>query len=319
MTDAPFTKVPNIVIKAVIDKQISQSAGWLYTVLASHLNGKRGDATVWPSRQTLAAEMGMSKPAAVDRYLTELIDVGLVVKTKTSIGGMQARNRYRLTQTISVRSPHLGTTEPPAETPGRPSSQRSPRLGTTLFPNEDYVVPRRGQELDEDEPDEDELSLRRRAAPSSSSSAHSAKKTKPARSKDDDLRIALALVAEHAGCTEGTAADVIAWWRHVGRVRFPGRYAQAIIDRDGQGQLTEVAAQILDGDADVNSIRIMEELPLEDTVDSNTVESWIIYALTDQVPYVSLLPTVFALAADGTADTEAYIEAIERLCSPAAA
>ena len=76
---------------------ISPTARQLYLLMAMHLNPNRASAEVWPSKNALAKMMGLSKPASLDRYLTELYDAQMVRATSTTLsGGMRARNHYTL-------------------------------------------------------------------------------------------------------------------------------------------------------------------------------------------------------------------------------
>ena len=76
---------------------ISPAARQLYLLMAMHLNPNRASAEVWPSKNALAKMMGLSKPASLDRYLTELYDAQMVRATSTTLsGGMRARNHYTL-------------------------------------------------------------------------------------------------------------------------------------------------------------------------------------------------------------------------------
>ncbi|MFC4049033.1 helix-turn-helix domain-containing protein [Actinomadura syzygii] len=75
---------------------ISARAQALYWQLAVHLNRRRGDRVVFPSRQNLAARLGFSQARTIDRYLTELIEVGAIDKRTTRTSGMRSRNFYVL-------------------------------------------------------------------------------------------------------------------------------------------------------------------------------------------------------------------------------
>jgi hypothetical protein len=142
------------VIQAVTARKISRDAGWLYACLLSHLNRKRGGNVVWPSRAILASEMGISKPANVDKYLAELETQGLVAVERSQSGQMRTRNIYTLRCLPDLRrNPNVGTTA--GESAGQhvvpESGQRSPNVGTR-------VVPTLGPEQEEEEPDEDSSS-----------------------------------------------------------------------------------------------------------------------------------------------------------------
>ncbi|MFD8533891.1 hypothetical protein ACFV0L_41430 [Streptosporangium canum] len=88
---APFTIVPDWVMLS----GISAPAQALYVQAAMHINQKRGDEEVWPTREDLAARLGYKKPATVDPYIKELVELGAFdVYTRRFAGGMRARNRY---------------------------------------------------------------------------------------------------------------------------------------------------------------------------------------------------------------------------------
>lgn len=75
---------------------ISARAQALYWQLALHLNRRRGDRIVFPSRQNLANRLGFTQPRTIDRYLTELIQVGAIDKHTTRTSARRSRNFYVL-------------------------------------------------------------------------------------------------------------------------------------------------------------------------------------------------------------------------------
>lgn len=82
-----FVLVPADLVALVSDKKIGKEAAWLYVVLLSHHNRTRGDNDVWPSRKLLSEEMGFSEksgPKAVDKYLAELRNAGLIISQRRS-------------------------------------------------------------------------------------------------------------------------------------------------------------------------------------------------------------------------------------------
>jgi DNA-binding transcriptional ArsR family regulator len=96
-----WVKVPVAVLTA---KALSPWARLCWAMLADH-DGRRG---CFPSRETLAAELGASVPT-IDRALRELVDAGLVVRTRQGRGHT---NRYELSrvigQTADESSPVIG-------------------------------------------------------------------------------------------------------------------------------------------------------------------------------------------------------------------
>lgn len=156
---APFVALPVAVLQAVIDRKISRDAGWLYACLLSHLNRKSGQRTVWPSRETLAKEMGISKAANVDKYVEQLESQGLIAVERQQPGKLRTRNTYVLLCIAGQpRYPRIGTTDRPAKTcvfAGQhvvpESGQRSPSFGTP-------DVPKLGPDQEEEEQEEDSSS-----------------------------------------------------------------------------------------------------------------------------------------------------------------
>jgi hypothetical protein len=115
--DDTFVMVPLALLDMVADQKISKNAAVLYVVLLSFVNHKRGDFVVWPSREMLAARLGVNRLATVDAPMAELKAAGLVTTVEQRIGAMRSRNLYTLHLTCSARSTVNRTTDPPAETP----------------------------------------------------------------------------------------------------------------------------------------------------------------------------------------------------------
>lgn len=91
--EAPFSQLASWVALS----GISDHAKALYWHLTMHLNTVRmkdGDREVWPSKETLAAFMGLAKPSGVDRYMNELAEIGAVRVVRRRHGRMRTRNRY---------------------------------------------------------------------------------------------------------------------------------------------------------------------------------------------------------------------------------
>jgi hypothetical protein len=76
---------------------ISPRAMALYWFMAMHLNLKRGDRYVWPSKDALAYLMQYSRGDKIDPFLKELVAIGAVVVVSVpDRSGPQKRNVYRL-------------------------------------------------------------------------------------------------------------------------------------------------------------------------------------------------------------------------------
>ncbi|WP_156056637.1 helix-turn-helix domain-containing protein [Streptosporangium roseum] len=99
--DAPIEMVTGhrvpfaMVAEWVMLSGISAQAQALYVQACMHLNQRRGDGEVWPSRDDLAARLGYSRAATVDPYIKELVTLGaFTVSTRRFANGMRARNHY---------------------------------------------------------------------------------------------------------------------------------------------------------------------------------------------------------------------------------
>jgi hypothetical protein len=118
---SPFSMLPDWVALSGIPAK----AQALYWQLAMHLNQRRGDRVVYPSRQSLAHRLGMKQARSVDRYLTDLIRIGAIDKRTTRIaGGMRARNRYVLHQAPPPDHPGPASLADLAPGTGRRSTER---------------------------------------------------------------------------------------------------------------------------------------------------------------------------------------------------
>lgn len=86
---ARFSMVQDWVLAA----DISPQAKCLFAVYSMHLNQKRKDRRVWPTRRSLAALMGFDKVASVDRYNRELIKIGAIeIHERRSASGGRISN-----------------------------------------------------------------------------------------------------------------------------------------------------------------------------------------------------------------------------------
>lgn len=153
---AAFIALPVAVLEAVIARKISRDAAWLYACLLYHLNRKRGGNRVWPSREELAIEMGITKPSNVDKYVRQLVDAGFVmVSQQRTSGGLKTRNIYTLLcLRDEVRSPKTGTSGRPAKTQITAAGANDPKLGLRSPDSGTQVVPKLGPEPDEVPPEE---------------------------------------------------------------------------------------------------------------------------------------------------------------------
>jgi hypothetical protein len=159
-TDRPtFVLVPTDLVGMVADGKIGKEAAWLYVALLSHHNRSRRDNEVWPSRAVLAAEMGMSRPQSVDRYLEELRAAGLIAsRVRKRSGNMNTSSAHNLLLTVTRTDEEIASRKASHEAMPH-SGQRYPLQRTA-------AVPHRGQELDEVELEElkDVEKMRRTAA-----------------------------------------------------------------------------------------------------------------------------------------------------------
>lgn len=89
-------RLPVEIQDLVFAGKLTINAGWLYGLLLRHINYKRGDTHVWPSRSNLAKRMQFKNARAVDRYLDELADACLIEKERRRNGEVNDSNRYTL-------------------------------------------------------------------------------------------------------------------------------------------------------------------------------------------------------------------------------
>ncbi|QTF82140.1 RepA-like replication initiator [Arthrobacter phage Prairie] len=110
-TDTYFVMVPLWVLERVSGEAIK-----LYGILSTYLNPNT--RIVWPSRQTLADRLGKSRPESIDRYLTELSEIGAVgIIPRFRPDGGRTSNAYRIyripPRDIARGVPPLKTEEAP--------------------------------------------------------------------------------------------------------------------------------------------------------------------------------------------------------------
>lgn len=111
----PFVMVPLDLLAMVADGKLSKNAAWLYVLMLTHLNQRRGDTKVWPSRRKLAERMNLSQTRGVDRYIAELEHAGLIERDRRRDGRVNDTNLYTLRLTCSGGSALQSTTPRPAK------------------------------------------------------------------------------------------------------------------------------------------------------------------------------------------------------------
>ncbi|MEV1013813.1 helix-turn-helix domain-containing protein [Micromonospora sp. NPDC049801] len=141
-------RLPVELLDLVATGKLTINAAYLYALLLTHLNYGRGDTHVWPSRSNLAKRMNLKNARAVDRYIAELIDAGLVEKEcrRNEQKKVNDTNRYTL---LCVSWPEKNSARgsaPQHTTPGMPEH-------TTL-------VSHSAHELEEPQLDQGELDQR---------------------------------------------------------------------------------------------------------------------------------------------------------------
>ncbi|WP_329317146.1 helix-turn-helix domain-containing protein (plasmid) [Streptomyces sp. NBC_01278] len=92
MPDVQFTKVPNWVFLSSLKPQ----AQALYVHLAMHVNTTtRRDRKVWPTQETLAARLGLSRVQSLTVYFKQLEELGAIdMELKRYAGNMRQRYKY---------------------------------------------------------------------------------------------------------------------------------------------------------------------------------------------------------------------------------
>lgn len=147
--------VPIELIGMVADLKISKNAALLYVVLLSYVNHKRGDFVVWPSRETLAFQLGVKKAESIDAYMAELKAAGLVTSTERRNGKERLPNLYTLHLTSSVGGTKNGATPPPAKTGKDAGHGVAQENGPGSPESGARVAPKKGEELDLEELDQE--------------------------------------------------------------------------------------------------------------------------------------------------------------------
>lgn len=120
-----YVLIPVAILDAVESGELQPADVCAYANLAKRVNAgraARGDTTVWPTREKLAAEMGYAAARTVDKHVTRLTESGYVSKA-TQRRGMTSRNVYTVHKTRPARSVEKCTTAPPAQTRKTPASR----------------------------------------------------------------------------------------------------------------------------------------------------------------------------------------------------
>lgn len=172
-----FVQLPIELFDLVAEGKLSKNAAWLYALLLGHVNRKRGNTKVWPSRKHLARRMRMTQTRAVDRYIDELVDAGLMDRDRRRNGEVNDTNLYTLKLTVLGGSAQESTTrrgngddaaDGVVHSPALPSAQPSTRGSAQ---ENKGVVHSRAPEPDEAKPHEEEPEGTELSGPTSDRSA----------------------------------------------------------------------------------------------------------------------------------------------------
>lgn len=138
-------RLPVELLDLVAAGKLTINAAYVYALLLTHINYGRGDAHVWPSRSDLAKRMNLKNARAVDRYIAELIDAGLVEKEcrRNEQRNVNDTNRYTL---LRVSWPEKNTARGSA-----------PQHTTPGVPERTTLVSHSAHELEEPQLDQGEL------------------------------------------------------------------------------------------------------------------------------------------------------------------
>lgn len=170
-----FVMLPDELFDLVCEGKLSKNAAWLYAVLLRRHNRTRADDDVWPSRTTLARELGLKKPESVDGYMDELKEQGLVTVAERRVSGMRASNRYTLALIADADGyPEKGATGRTGKTRVSAGQPDTPKRGQRYPQKGVQATPKSGYELDEGELHQGELHqepLSERDAPTASASS----------------------------------------------------------------------------------------------------------------------------------------------------
>lgn len=157
MTDGepqePFVKLPFEVLDLVAAGKLTMQAGWLYALMMTHLNYKRADRKVWPSRRSLAERMRFKNIRAVDRYITELVEAKLIERERRCDDvKVNDTNMYTLLLVCETKEPEGVVSA--STLPSAPQNTRGSALENTR------VVSHSAPELEELQLDEEQLDQR---------------------------------------------------------------------------------------------------------------------------------------------------------------
>lgn len=139
--DGRYVMVPTSLLTALADGAIKPASFTLAVVMLSYVNHKRGDRTIWPSRQALASKMHISKADNIDKYVAELEKAGLIEVRRRQEERTRTKNKYVLTMLATKTKeipPESGVSIPPEQ-------------GASIPPDEGASIPpESGVELKEE-------------------------------------------------------------------------------------------------------------------------------------------------------------------------
>jgi hypothetical protein len=130
---------PFIIFPKWLNRKASPQAKCLYLFLKEYANNHTREA--YPSRPTLAADMGFARAASVDPYIKELEDLGAITVTRKKLaGGKNVANVYTL-HAVDRRAVRQGAPLNQQYAPAASSSTVQPQSvvrssGPELIPNE---------------------------------------------------------------------------------------------------------------------------------------------------------------------------------------
>jgi hypothetical protein len=206
-----YVAVPIKLLDALTERAITPAAFSLAVVMLSHVNRKRGDWVIWPSRQILASKMRLRKADNIDKYVRELEKADLIKVERRQEARTKTKNRYDLTA-LAVRVREI----PPKQGPSIPPDQ-----GVSIPPGEGpSIPPGEGVELEE----VNQLNKPRESAAGASSSSSRSRRedddearaqTKIKERKDRQHRAAVRDIVRRLDTDEECAEAAIAYVRDV--------------------------------------------------------------------------------------------------------
>jgi hypothetical protein len=206
-----YVAVPIKLLDALAERAITPAAFSLAVVMLSHVNRKRGDWVIWPSRQILASKMRLRKADNIDKYVRELEKADLIKVERRQEARTKTKNRYDLTA-LAVRVREI----PPKQGPSIPPDQ-----GVLIPPGKGpSIPPGEGVELEE----VNQLNKPRESAAGASSSSSRSRRedddearaqTKIKERKDRQHRAAVRDIVRRLDTDEECAEAAIAYVRDV--------------------------------------------------------------------------------------------------------